>query len=365
MSAAATLPRFISLHPSFERILGEDPGSRLLCDVSQDGRGLFHEACIYHRPSKSVFVTSNQLCDDSKGSKEETNGKVVKLFRVYDNESNAELAQYEEVKFPGIESAMLNGGVNAGLHDTDTFLFCAQGSKALNALSGIISVTLPTATMEQAKVESIVSNFHGTPFNSVNDVIVHPKDASVWFTDPSYGFHQGIRDQPQLPNQVYRLDVQSASVRAVANGFSRPNGLCFSPDLNTLYVTDTGAIHGSPEVPINAQGPSDIYAFDIVSKPNGSPMLVNKRLFAYAPGRYPDGIKCDTLGNVYAGCGDGVEVWNAGGDLLGIIKIPGGVANFCFGENGNIYACNETRFWKIRLNGEVVKGALLGIQDRA
>lgn len=361
MSTSSALSHFISLHPSFERILGEDAGSRLLCDVGKNGQRLFHEACIYHRPSKSVFVTSNQLSDDARKSKEETNCKVVKLFRVYDDESKTELARYEEVKFPGIESAMLNGGVNADLHDPDTLLFCAQGSRAPDALSGIISVTLPAATRGEAKAEPIVSDFHGTPFNSVNDVIVHPMDASIWFTDPSYGFHQGIRGEPKLPNQVYRFDIQSKSVRAIADGFSRPNGLCFSPDLDTLYVTDTGAIHGSSEVAIDAQGPSHIYAFDIVSRSRGSPMLINRRLFAYAPGRYPDGIKCDTLGNVYAGCGDGVEVWNAGGTLIGIIKIPGGVANFCFGEEGTIYACNETRFWKIWLNGEVVKGALLGI----
>lgn len=361
MSATSASPRFVSVHPSFQDILGKDPRSRLLCDVSRNGQRLFHEACIYHKPSKSVFVTSNQLNDDAQNSKEETNGKVVKLFRVYDDESETELAEYEEVKFPGIEMAMLNGGVNAGLQNQETFFFCAQGSRAPGSLSGIISVTLSATTKGQARVEPIVSNFHGTPFNSVNDVIVHPIDSSIWFTDPSYGFHQGIRPEPQLPNQVYRFDIQSRSVRAIADGFSRPNGLCFSPDLRTLYVTDTGAIHGSSEVTIDAQGPSHIYAFDIDNRSQRSPLLVNRRLFAYAPGRYPDGIKCDTMGNVYAGCGDGVEVWNAGGDLIGIIKLPGGVANFCFGEEGTIFACNETRFWKIQLNGGVVKGALLGI----
>jgi gluconolactonase len=65
-------------------------------------------------------------------------------------------------------------------------------------------------------------------------------------------------------------------------------------------------------------------------------------------------------GQCHAGCGDGIEVWNPSGVLIGTIK-SGGVADFCFGENGVIYACNETRLLRIHLRGEGVKGALLGI----
>jgi len=83
-------------------------------------------------------------------------------------------------------------------------------------------------------------------------------------------------------------------------------------------------------------------------------------LFAFAESGCPDGIKCDTEGNVYSGCGDGVNVWNPGGVLLGKILISGGVANFCFGEEGTLYMCNETRFWKAQL-GNHVRGALLGL----
>lgn len=100
------------------------------------------------------------------------------------------------------------------------------------------------------------------------------------------------------------------------------------------------------------------YAFTIISTP--SPTLIHRRLFAFASGRCPDGIKCDTLGNVYAGCLDGISLWNPQGDLLGKILIPGGVANFCFVKGaGEVLACGETRLWSIRL-GEDVRGALLG-----
>lgn len=74
----------------------------------------------------------------------------------------------------------------------------------------------------------------------------------------------------------------------------------------------------------------------------------------------PDGIKCDLNGNVYSGCGDGINVWCAGGVLLGIIKVKGGAANFCFGKDGALFILNEHRIWKAQLANST-KGALLGI----
>lgn len=72
----------------------------------------------------------------------------------------------------------------------------------------------------------------------------------------------------------------------------------------------------------------------------------------------PDGIKCDLAGNVYSGCGDGVNVWSPGGILIGKIVIPGGVANFCFARNGELVLLNETRVWVVKVS-KGVQGALL------
>jgi gluconolactonase len=88
--------------------------------------------------------------------------------------------------------------------------------------------------------------------------------------------------------------------------------------------------------------------------------MINRRVFAFAGAGIPDGIKCDVYGNVYAGCGDGVEVWNDGGILIGKILVPGGVANFCFGREGEMFLCAETRLWRVQL-AKSTKGALLGL----
>lgn len=335
---------------------GTEPIVSIIADVSSSGLALYHEAGIYHAATRSIFITSNQLPNDETSPNTATSNKHVKLFRFYDDPQNLRM---EEVSFPGIEGAMLNGGTN---FYQNSLLLCAQGSKDTSDLSGIIKLPIPTSDNPHPIAETIVSSFHGIPFNSVNDVVVHPEDSSIWFTDPSYGFHQEIRPQPKLPSQVYRFDQKTGSIRAIiAGGFTRPNGLCFSPDLKTLYVTDTGAIHGSTSVPIDLAGPSHIYAFDIVY-PDGQsePFLANRRLFAYAPGRFPDGVKCDSFGRVYSGCGNGIQIWNPYGVLIGTIEIPGGVANFCFGEEGVIYAFNETRVVKIHLKGKVGTWAFEG-----
>lgn len=93
---------------------------------------------------------------------------------------------------------------------------------------------------------------------------------------------------------------------------------------------------------------------------HGQPFLVNKRLFALVDTGFPDGIKCDLAGNVYSGCGDGINVWSPGGVLLGKIIIHGGAANFCFGRNGRMFILNEHRIWSVQLDSPV-RGALLGI----
>lgn len=51
-------------------------------------------------------------------------------------------------------------------------------------------------------------------------------------------------------------------------------------------------------------------------------------LFAFASPGVPDGVHCDTKGNVYSGLGDGIHVWNSEGTLLGKIYVGATSANF-------------------------------------
>jgi gluconolactonase len=186
-----------------------------------------HEAGVFIPEKNELFITSNQLFDHG-GSRR------VQISRIHIKDDDK--VRCEEISCPDV--VMANGGVNFG---TDKILFCAQGSASTP--SGLFA----TAISPPYDTELVVSGFYGRPFNSVNDVVVH-SDGSIWFTDPCYGFDQGYKSKPRLPNQVYRYVPSTRGIRAMADGFGRPNGICFSPDEKIVYVTDTDWIRGSGNI---------------------------------------------------------------------------------------------------------------------
>lgn len=192
-----------------------------------------HEAGVYIDADQTLFITSNQFPDPTTGAKKIQISKVT-----LDRNGTKTTARVEEIH-PDV--LMGNGGVNY----QGGILFCAQG--------GLDNATQPGALVYMDArppyaSRTVVSSYHGRSFNSPNDVVVQ-SDGSIWFTDPIYGFEQGIRPAPELPCQVYRFSPGKGvggrgSIRVVADGFGRPNGICFSPDEKTVYITDTDWIHG-------------------------------------------------------------------------------------------------------------------------
>jgi gluconolactonase len=57
------------------------------------------------------------------------------------------------------------------------------------------------------------------------------------------------------------------------------------------------------------------------------------------------GIHCDSKGNVYAGCGDGVHVWNRSGKLIGKIYTGINAANFQFAGKGRMVIMGRTKLF--------------------
>lgn len=337
---------FLSYDSRFDNIIGELPTMELALQADYP---FAHEAGVYIPHTDSVFVTSNQF---NKSESEPLTIVVNELTR----QDNGLWKKSEiDCNIP-----MANGAVNYG----SGALFCAQGDQ--HNAGGLVWMD----SLSPYSTSFILDNYNGRWFNSLNDVVVK-SDGSIWFTDPAYGFEQGIRPAPQLPSQVYRFNPTDGDLRVVADGLGRPNGLAFSPDEETMYLTDTDWIHGDGTK--DATRPSTMYvsyslrshiiadscryAFDVVRR-GGADFLANRRTFAMADTGAPDGIKCDTLGNVYAGCGDGLNVWSPGGTLLGKILVPGGVANFCFGRRGEIFLLNEDKFWVAKVD-QRTEGAIL------
>jgi gluconolactonase len=95
----------------------------------------------------------------------------------------------------------------------------------------------------------------------------------------------------------------------------RTNGIVFSPDEKTLYVTNGGSL-----VAFDVQGPG---------------MLTNRRDFAALPGGgNGDGSVIDTDGRLYVTTNPGLQVFDKTGKYLGLIPTPRGVISVTFAGPG-------------------------------
>ncbi|KAK9390447.1 hypothetical protein V1515DRAFT_529275 [Lipomyces mesembrius] len=319
---------FCAYHDKFLELIGPDAELTLIEERDYE---FAHEAGVYVNSTDSIYFTANfQACDP------------IDLYAI-----DCKTFQIDKLDYPDVVQA------NGACQYRGGVLYCSQGDRSTpSALVLVDPVT--------KKSETLVNNFHGREFSSVNDVVIHHETGDIWFTDPTYGYEQAFRPYPVLPPQVYRFSPETSECWAVADGFIMCNGLCFSPDYKLMYITDTGAIkaHAGPgdgrQFSFNSRGPSTIYVYDVLDKR----VLANRRIFAFCDTGVPDGIKCDADGNVYSGCGDGIHVWDKNGTLIGKIIVGGIAANFCFAKAG-MWIMAEKRLYFSRLK---IKGALVDIE---
>lgn len=81
-------------------------------------------------------------------------------------------------------------------------------------------------------------------------------------------------------------------------------------------------------------------------------MFSNRRVFAYVDAGVPDGIQVDKAGNVYSGCGDGVQVWDSDGTLLGKFFLGMTSANMVFAGKGKLVIMAETKIFLAEIAAE-------------
>jgi gluconolactonase len=213
-------------------------------------------------------------------------------------------------------------GATAGEHGT--VVMCQHGNRR------IVRIT------NDLKVTTVVDSFEGKKLNSPNDV-VYRSDGSLYFTDPPYGLAK-FDDDPmkELPfNGVFKLT--NGKLQVLVKDMTRPNGLAFSPDEKTLYVANSDENYRM------------WMRFDV----NDDGTLRNGRVFADVSGEpeegLPDGMKIDSLGNIWTTGPGGIWVFTPQGKHIGTIKPPEQPANCAWGEDGKtLFITANTGLYRLR-----------------
>jgi gluconolactonase len=122
---------------------------------------------------------------------------------------------------------------------------------------------------------------------------------------------------------------------------NHPNGLAFSSDFKTLYVS-------------NSRPDPHLHAYDV----SDDGTLSNSRLvceMSYGPAGeldgVPDGLKLDADGNIYSTGPGGLWVWDAAENYLGLVVLPELPANLGWGDpdNRTMFVTARTSVYSLRI----------------
>jgi gluconolactonase len=186
----------------------------------------------------------------------------------------------------------------------------------------------------------LVDRYQGRRLNSPNDLVFR-SDGWLYFTDPCYGLPERTADPArELPFAgVFRLSPEG-ELELLVDELGGPNGLAFSPDERTLYLSNNDPAH------------SAWLAYDV----DAAGRLANGRLLRDArdfrrdrPGS-PDGLKVDREGHIFAAGPGGVYVLAPDGEHLGTILTHSRTGNVAWGEDGStLFICAESRILRLPL----------------
>lgn len=227
----------------------------------------------------------------------------------------------------GLESypAGMSKGSNGMVTDKDgSVLMTQHGARRIARLD------------DHLKPTPFLDSFEGKRFNSPNDLVFAP-DGSLWFTDPPYGLTGQDRDpEKEVPfNGVFRY--ANGKLTAPIRDLTRPNGIGFTKDGKTLYVSNSG-----PQMYVEKY---DVGADGTVS--NGT------RFIEYT-GRasdVPDGLKLDSANNLWTTGPGGIRIISPAGKVLGQIKLPETAANLAWADGGKtLYITASTSIYRLRVS---------------
>ena len=192
---------------------------------------------------------------------------------------------------------------------------------------------------------TLVDRYEGKRINSPNDA-VYKSNGDLYFTDPPFGLPKAFDDPgKELPFcGVYRYS-KDGKLSLLTKELKAPNGIAFSPDEKTLYVSDADRDHAV------------WWAFEV--KASGAlgrgRIIFDATSFTKTRQGVPDGLKVDAQGNLFAAGPGGIYVLTPKGEQLGWFDLGGPTGNSNWGEDGStLFVTSGKTVYRIRLN---TKGA--------
>ncbi|KII85411.1 hypothetical protein PLICRDRAFT_115744 [Plicaturopsis crispa FD-325 SS-3] len=329
-------PFFQIIDPEFLNIIGSSPSIHAIS--SNASFAFAHEAPIWVEETDEIFFASQD-------------GGYLG-FSDWDHNSH-----YNKLNLGDVEKALKAQGGKGDVNIQHTDLNLDASVQMPNGGTGPYKSSLLLVTSGRANLPPslvlvnpkppynttvLLDNYYGRQFNSFNDIKIH--DGKFFITDPAYGWLNGFRPKTELPSQVYRLDPETGRIRVVADQFVQSNGIAFDKDGKIAYITDTGLSEGFRGK--NSTRPATIYQYDVTPTTH---FFTNRRTFAHVDTGLADGIQVDAKGYVYGGCGDGVQVWNPEGTLIGKFFLGTTSANMAFAGPGRLVILAETNVYLARI----------------
>jgi gluconolactonase len=320
--------------PGLDAIVAANTKAELIAS----GFGL-NEGPVWVREGQSGYLLVSGLLDNV--IYKIAADKTVSVFMEKAGYSGTDVNHTGTQTRSGRSHVLLIGPSCASLDSQGRLIWCADNDRAVMRLEkdGMTRTVLSSGSND------------GKRFSGPNDIVV-AKDDAVYLTDNDFGLRDGgSNPDKQLPNGIWRIkDGKSTMVLDAMVLGGIPNGIALSPDEKYLY----------------ANAGQRMFRYEV--KADGS--LGPGSLFTQGPG-IGDGMKVDSLGNVYSTSGAGpgiVRITSPSGTLLGYLNLPivGGepkrqicATNVAFGDLDakSLYVTACDHVYRIRLK---VAGVMAG-----
>ena len=220
------------------------------------------------------------------------------------------------------------GSNGLALDGAGRLVFCQHGNRRI------------VRRERDGRLSVLVDRYQGKRINSPND-LVYKSNGDLYFTDPPFGLPRTYDDPAKETSfqGVYRLGRDGA-LTVLTKELSGPNGIAFSPDERTLYVSNADRrrlVWMAYDVKDDGTLAGGRVLYD------GTVSMADRRGTA-------DGMKVDAQGNIFGAGPGGVYAFSPDGTLLGWFDFGGNVGNVAFGEDGStLFIAANATVYRVRL----------------